>query len=475
MMRRVTEQIGVICVIGLLLFVSACSPKSVRKETGKIPNGTETMALLMTVTPEPTSRPTAAPTPKPAPTKKPTPTPAKKPTPVPTAMPTPVTAIQISLENYTAEKAFLMMDVTARDNRNETLQLKAGQVIWLYKTDNGNINKTSRFFLPTVDDLCSGTPDDSMPQEQELFFDVSVGHYGSLCFGGIPEHLLFGTESTVRIDAMRGVEVDPWVHQRGISDNIRYVMNIDWNRDGIKDEVWIKTYHSYPFHVVAYFKDGKVGYSVRKEIILDVDEDEGDCLSDWIESDNLLLLQKPNGDYVIMISGMMSIVSDYGDGAKTGAIQFDPEQGFTGQILDDIFEYKDDVLYSCNIEGFFGNCYCTTRQAVRLKNDLSCERTSDTICFVNEYNNNLYVLQDIQVEIEGLSGYSASVLKPGTVVFPEKAEANNSGDEEYMLYFLLADGQRVRISVRYNEDECTYFTTLEDEPLAAFFPMYYGG
>lgn len=462
-MRRITERIVIVSILALLLFASACALKSVRKESETTPKGSETIATTPTARATVTATPTKKPTPTPKPTATPTPEPETTPSP-------------ISLENYISDKAFLMKDVTALDEGNKTLQLKAGQVIWLYREDHGSIDETSRFFLPTEDQLNWESPGDSMPADCEVFFRVSEGKYGEVCFGGIPEHLLFGTERSLSWENMRTVEIDPWVHQRGISDDIRYVMNIDWNRDGIKDEVWIKTYQSYPFQVVVFFRDGKDGLSVRKEIMLHVEDDEEECLSDWIESDNLLLLQKPNGDYVIMISGVMSIVSSYGDCAKTGALMFDPEQGFAGQILDNIFEYKNDVLYSCGIDGFFGNCYCTTRHAVRLNNDLSCERLSDTIYFVNEYDNDLYVLQDIRVEVEGLSSYSSSVLVPGIAVFPEKAEAISSGKKwEYMLYFVLVDGQRFRIRVGYNEDEYDYFTAFEDEPLGAFFPMHIGG
>jgi hypothetical protein len=480
MMRRVTERIGVFCVIGLLLLGSACSLKSVRKDSGTEPNGSETTATkettAATVTPKPTSRPTAKPTEKPTQTPRPTAKPTQKATPTPEPLTTPTT---ISLEDYDAEKAFLMKDVTAKDIMNNILQLKAGQMIWLYRTDPGNINEKSRFFLPTDDDLSSETPSDNMLPARELFFDVSKGVNGVICIDGIPEHLLFGTESTLFLDKLRVVEVDPWVHQRGISSDERYVMNIDWNRDGINDEVWVRVYNSYPFQVLVYFKDGKDGHSIRKEIRLSENEDDPDlsedgCLTDYIESDNLLLLQKPSGEYVIMISGEMAIVSCCGDTSKTGALVFDPEQGFDVQVLEDIYEYKDDVLYRCSIDGVFGNCYSTTRQAVRLKNDLTCETVSDTEYYTN--NSFIYTLQDVNVEIESSSGYVPSVIKGNTAVIPEKIESNFSGQsDEFAVYFLLSDGQRCRIRMRYSKEDYEYYTVFEERPLEEFFPMYYGG
>lgn len=483
MIRRKTERIEKYLIIGLLLLALACSLKFVLKVSEKEPNGTElsetertaaTTTTAATVTPKPISRPTAKPTVKPTPTKKPTPTPSITTTPDPLSTPT-----TISLEDYDAEKAFLMKDVTAKDIMNNVLQLKAGQVIWLYRTDHGNIDETSRFFLPTDDGLSSETPSDNMPPSRELFFDVSKGVYGAISFGGIPEHLLFGTESTLFLDKLRVVEVDPWVHQRGISSDERYVMNIDWNRDGFNDEVWVRVYNSYPFQVLVYFKDGKDGHSIRKEIRLTEDEDDPDlsedgCLTDYIESDNLLLLQKPSGEYVIVISGEMAIVSCCGDTSKTGALVFDPEQGFEVQVLGDIFEYKNNVLYRCSIDGVFGNCYSTTRQAVRLNNDLSCETVSDTEYYTN--NQFIYTLQDVNVEIESSSGYFPSVVKSNTAVIPEKIEYNFSGrSDEFAVYFLLADGQRCRIRVRYSKEEYECYTVFEERPLEEFFPMYYGG
>jgi len=102
-MRKVAKRIGVFCVIGLLLLVSACSMKSVRRETGTTPNETETTASATTVTPEPTSRPMATATLKPTPTSKPTSTPKPMATPTPTIDPF---QAMITFGDQNAEKAF---------------------------------------------------------------------------------------------------------------------------------------------------------------------------------------------------------------------------------------------------------------------------------------------------------------------------------------------------------------------------------
>ena len=442
-MRRVTERIGIFCVVGLLLLVSACSLESVRKESGTEAKGTDTTAAATiataTVTPSPTTKPTATPRPTAKLTEKLTPTPT------PTINPF---QAMVSFGTQNAEKAFLFQDVTAKNISGQAVDLKAGQVVWIYTIESPTTDETSLFFLPVGEEVLNESPSMTVSASNELFFDMSENRYGMTCFSGFPEYELFGTDANLRSNLKRVVEVEPWEHITNVSYDERYVMRIDWDRDGINDELFFESIEGeYGDSVSLTFRSGKDYCSFRKTIQLNSEEIVEYALSDvYIYPETLLLAQKQNGHYVLLICENIATLLDDSEPDGTAAIYYEPDSLFSIRGMDDVFGCEGDVLYVSGRSSFFDGIW-TTKRAVRLNDDWSLKSLADTEYYLNSWGSYTYTLQDVNIEIEGTSGYLPTVLSAGMVVIPEK-EVFGSDGKGY-LYIRLADGSSARIKAEY--------------------------
>jgi hypothetical protein len=114
--------------------------------------------------------------------------------------------------------------------------------------------------------------------------------------------------------------------------------------------------------------------------------------------------------------------------------------------MDDVFGCEGDVLYVSGRSSFFDGIW-TTKRAVRLNDDWSLKSLADTEYYLNSWGSYTYTLQDVNIEIEGTSGYLPTVLSAGMVVIPEK-EVFGSDGKGY-LYIRLADGSSARIKAEY--------------------------
>ena len=441
-MRRVRERIGVFCVIGLLLLVSACSLKSIRKEAATAPNGTETTAFETTVTPKPTSRPTAKPTqkPTPTPTQKPTPTPTKKPNPVPTPTPTPD-----PLADYFLQEGFLLKDVSAKDTDGKDVLLKTGTLICIFSREKNIIDDTSRFFLTD-----SYSADHSDISGKEVFFEVSENRLGAVCFSGIPEHELFGNQESVESGKRTVIEVDSGTQIKQISETERYVMRIDWDQDGYEDEVTLEVIKRYEPEVMCYFKSGKDGCSIRTRITPNLDPDYYDI---GVSAETLLLTQKLDGGYVVLLCNDLPAYISCSFSMETWALSYGEEDVFAKKNISGLFEYQDGVLYQGS-EGRFFAWYTKTKTAIQLNEDLSCKDLSGKHYFLNYGDPVIYLLQNMQVQIQNDTRYVVETLPAGTFIIPERMEISSSG--ESFFYFSLLDGCCARLQMEESQ-ETQYF------------------
>lgn len=434
-MRRITERIVIVSILALLLFASACALKSVRKESEATPSGSETIAA--TTTPTPTARPTVTPTPtkKPTPTPKPTATPKPTPTATPTPEPDP-------LDDYSLQEGFLIKDVSAEDAEGKVKLLKAGSLICIFSREEGIIDESSRFFLT---DYYSASSTDS--PDDEVFFEISRNRLGAICFSGIPEHELFGNGETVELGKRKVVEVEPGTQVKWISETERYVMRIDWDRDGYEDEVAFEIIDErYSAEVICYFKSGKDGSTIRVRIKPDLEQEFDDYA---VSAETLLLTQKPNGAYVVLICDDLHSFMPWVMSMQSWAVSYGTEQVFAKKDISGLFEYQDGVLYQGD-DGRFFAWYTKTKTAVQLNDDLSCKYLSGTHYFLNYRDPITYLLQDMQVQMKKDTRYVPETLPVGTFIIPERIEVNSSG--EGFFYFRLIDGRCARLRMETDEE-----------------------
>ncbi len=441
-MRKVVKRIGVFCVIGLLLLVAACSVKSVRRESETNLTESEAITAVTTPTPKPTRKPTATPTP------------------ISTIAPF---QAMYSFGGSEAEKAFLLKDVTAKDMYGKPVDLKAGQVLWIYTDESTTIDEASLFFLPDGEELSEEYPGMTVQASQGLSFDMSENRYGVTCFSGFPEYELFGTWDNMSSDLKQVVEVEPWEHIPKISEDERYMMRVDWDRDGLSDELLFEYHRNRSDNFITLtFRSGKDGSSYRETIRLNSEEILEYADSDiYIYPETLILARKENSDYVILICENIATLLDDSEPDGTAAIYYEPDSLFSARGMDGVFGCEDNVLYVSGRSSFFYGTW-TTKRAVGLNDDWSLDILTDTEYYLNSWGSYTYTLQDMNIEIEGPSGHTASVLPAGMVIFPEKEVLDSDG--KGYLYVRLADGSSARIKAEFRYESEERIALLDGKP-----------
>lgn len=270
------------------------------------------------------------------------------------------------------------------------------------------------------------------------------------------------------------VEVEAWEHIRNLSGDERYVMHIDWDRDGINDEVFFEyNRYQYDVFITLTFRSGKDDCSYRETIELNSGEILEYALSDiYIYPETLLLAQKQNGDYVLLICENISTLLDDSEPDGTAAIYYEPDSLFSARGMDNVFGCEDNVLYVSGRSSFFHGVW-TTKRAVALNDDWSLKILTDTEYYLNSWNSYTYPLQEVNIEIEGPSGYTPSVLSAGMVIIPEKEVLNSEG--KGYLYIYLADGRKARIKAEYRYEPGNRIALLDGRSDREIFFYYIGG
>jgi len=471
--RNLAAMVALLLVLSMVFSSCALHAKTNQKssEPNEVREEVPTSVTSAKPTPTPTARPTATPTP----TRKPTPTPTRNPTPTPT--PTPMidpSQAEISFEDQNADKAFLLADVQVKDFDGDSVELKAGQVVWIYTPESTKIDKTSRFFLPDTEEVTEEYPKMTVQASRELFFVMSENRYGMTCFSGYQEFELFGTWENLDSDLKRVVEVEPWENIDLTSDE-RYLMRIDWDQDGLNDELYLECdrVQSGEF-VTLTFKSGKDGCIYRETIQLNSEEIREYARSSIsIYPETLILAQKQNGDYVLLFCENIATLLDCSEPEGTAAIFYEPESLFSARGMDDVFGCEGDVLYVSGRSRFFSGIW-TTKRAVRLNDDWSLKTITDTQYYLNSWGSyTLYTLQDVNIEIEGPSGYMTAVLPAGIAVIPEKEVLDING--KGYLYVRLADDSSARIKAEYKYESEKRVALLDGKPDNELFYYTVGG
>lgn len=462
--KHIGKVLFLILVVAILISSCGKSRRTTDKPTKEAEAIESTEAMESIPSANTTPKPTAIkPTTKPVPSCSPTPFVLPSSTPKPTPLP---------LYKCSYDMSTLLQDVSASDAQGRVLYLDKGQVIGIFNVYENRIDDTSRFYLDSEDSF-------GVTEETQVFFEHSIGKYGVHCFSGIPEHLLFGTSEIIASEKKDVVEVESWVQEMKLSLNLRYAMRIDWDGDGIVDElsfepgdklylnrvddVWMKNMGTF------LFKNGADGSSVRKEMEAIAANDDSGI---EVYAETLLLMQKPNGEYIVVVCEDINSFLE-GSGPEGSAVfMFDSELGLTMKKIEQIIEYEDGELYISGDGSFFGWNWMTKTSA-RMNSDLSFEVLSGTAYYLNSWCGFTYTLQDVNIEIEEPSGYLPAVLPAGMVVIPEKDVLDSDG--KGYLYIRLADGSSARIQAEYRYESGNRVALLDGKPDSELFFYIVGG
>lgn len=336
-----------------------------------------------------------------------------------------------------------MKDVSAKDTEGKVKLLKTGSLICIFSREEGIIDGGSRFFLTDYYSASS-----SKRPDNEVFFEISENRLGAVCFSGIPDHELFGTGESVYSDKRAVIEVEPGTQVKRISEAERYLMRIDWDRDGYEDELSfaLAEARNNSYHLICQFRSGKDGSSIRVRLSPDPNAESDDY---GVSPETLILTQKANGDYAVVVCADLSAYVPWAMGMKSWALSYSADDVFLKNDISGLFEYQDGLLYK-GFEGQFFAWYTKTKTAVQINEDLSCTYLSGTHYFLNYGDPITYLLLDMQVQILKDTLYIPETLSAGTFIIPDRIEMNSS--DEGFFYFCLLDGRRARIHMETSQE-----------------------
>ena len=461
----------------ILLLLTGCSMQSNRKPTETTPAPTSA-SVVSESTQTPASKPTSKPSPKP--TLNPTLTSVPSLTEVPTPEPDP-------WEGYRRYEYVLTQEVFARTLDDVAIRIPVGQVIRVYeKYDERTslecaespVYEANRFFLGT---------------SEEILFDISQNRYGTICVSGVPAFQLFKTLSSALSDPKPETELEPWVQMKNISEYGRLFMNVDWDKDGIIDEVSV-TRFDYETLCVSFRSglDGSVaiqaipaGYSFdskweseteyRERLgIEDLDfcEDEN-AIPVWICSyqigvETIMLYQDSQGNNRILLGHDLSTLL-VGDCIPLSLlISYDPHDIFACEEKAGAYDYEDQRFYKADFSQVLGKTW-TTKKEITLLDDFSYEFVSDTVQYESGHRAYTYSLRSVSAEIGTSNSFMPETLSRGSIVIPVKTIMNSSGSG--YLYVTLIDGRSARIPFEY--DYANDQVLMDGQPQESVFFCYY--
>lgn len=469
--RNTIAMLAILLLLSISISSCALNAKPIRKPSETAETSEETITSATSAKPSPTQKPTATPKPTTRPTSTSTPTPTL--TPTPTIDPS---QIEISFGDQNAEKAFLLADVNAKDFYGQPVELKVGQVVWIYTRESKTTDETSRFFLPEAEEIIKEYPSMTVQASNELFFDMSENRYGMTCFSGFPEYELFGTDANLRSNLKRVVEVEPWVQVKKLSVDERYYFRVDWDQDGHEDEIYMElTENRYDSvqSIRVYFRSGiddgsfiKPISSFSYEKVWKYDH------TIWPYAETILLAQKPNDEYIIIVCDEILTLLECSEPDGSLILTYDEEDVFAAYGLDGVFAYEDGMLFNSGSSYFFYGVW-TTKEEVRINNDLSVELLSEKRHYLGAWGPYVVSTQDLNIQIKVNSAYVPDILPIGMVIFPEKEILNDQG--KGFLYIRLADGREARISAEYERNGDERIALLDGLPDTEAFSFVIGG
>jgi len=258
---------------------------------------------------------------------------------------------------------------------------------------------------------------------------------GDIVFEGRSVADLFGgyVENTDE-DYCEGDEyvVTPWKQADRNSHYVKYVVQIDWNQDGIEDEFLQK-------YSTLTYTDGKTGKITDLTNKVRI-EASSQAVYFFLDS-TILLCQNSEGEYGMLLSYDLCS-SDY----STFAVTYDPDTIIAYKNIEvPTFRYEDGQLYAHPYTDVLGNQW-SLNQTVDLADDFTFTNFSDT----KMYNKSpycvvtIYTIAKIDIEMTDSSGFTKEILPVGIAVFPEKLM--NEDSTQY-LYVTLADGREGRFEL----------------------------
>jgi len=236
----------------------------------------------------------------------------------------------------------------------------------------------------------------------------------------------------------------------------KIIVRIDWNRDGIEDEI-CQTNDDTLSNTLT-FTDGKTGKVTDLYALTIVpennnpDTDVDDTVGLKLDSTSLVV-QNSKGEY-----GILSPVY-YGDrGCYSYAFWYDPDtliackrigEPFSYQNAQP-FSYQDGKLYWHPYTNCLGNLW-VMNQTVDLADDFNFTNFSKTIYYSQApyVTHVVYTKILADIEIANGSGYETSTLAPGIVILPDRLETQDDGTT--YLYVTLADGHEGRFTYTTGE------------------------
>ncbi len=367
--------------------------------------------------------------------------------------------------------------MTATHSKGDKIRIPAGEIIKVYSVDYDSIDARSRYFSYNYG---------------EIFFSLSISKYGTLLISGIPAYELLCSVETAISAPRREVSLKTRVQLKDVSTADRVVFHIDWDRDGVEDEVCFEPtgrsdakiyFQSGADDSIAYLPfniQAEYDYEYYSERWSDdgyYSENEED--KKWLEvygystypQENeytIFLYQNSLDEYVIMIGKDLStmLAADYIP--ATCFIQYEPVLGFSVRKVIGNFEYDNGGFFKDGYSHILGDTW-TTRNAVKLFDDYSYEFTSDTEFYAAGHRKYTYSLQSVNVETERSTGYRSQILPAGSVIFPVKTVLDTSG--KGYLYVKLYDGRTARMKVEYDaENEAGI---IDGKPQDEVFVCYY--
>jgi len=226
--------------------------------------------------------------------------------------------------------------------------------------------------------------------------------------------------------------VTPWQQADRNSHYAKYVVQIDWNQDGIEDEFLQK-------YSTLTYTDGKTGKITDLTNKVKIEPAYSDVF--FSLDSTILLCQNSMGEYAMLMSYDLASY-DY----STFAFTYDPDTIVAYKDIEvPTFRYEDGQLYAHPYTDVLGNQW-SLNQTVDLADDFTFTNYSDTKTYDKSPYSviTIYTIAEIDIEMIDSSGFAKETLPVGIAVFPEKLTTQNSA---HYLYVTLADGREGRFEL----------------------------
>lgn len=472
-MRIIIRKSILLLIVTLAVILSSCAlnVKSIRRQSETV----ETSATIPAETARPTKKPTVTPTPTQRPSPTATPSPTRIPTPIPSATPIP-------LEEYNMYGYIITDAISVRDEDGNTVSIPEGQFIRVFSLDYYGyydefeiVGDTDRFFLG----------------DTEFFPVFSTNEYGTVCVSDIPAYELFRTVEQARSPSKPEAELKPGVQLKDLNQYERVKINVDWDGDGVTDEIsiilkswsWVLRFQNGSSGSIKYSSSSVYEYSDYEVMMEYIEKNWGEQDFNYSEDPSaigvlnfgskfpvksVLLYQNSSGENIIMVGANLSTFCTGDYMPITGFIRYSPTEIFSIEKVVGVFEYENKKFYKDNHSVVFGKSW-TTKKPIRLNDDFSYEYLSENEEYLAGHRKCTYSLRPVNIEVIGAASYDTELLPAGNIVIPKRTEFASDGSG--YVYFTLLDGRSAR--VRFLWDSGKEVIRIDGQPQEEVFRCYY--